>query len=85
MHFNKQLVKSENWSINQSLTTFSFNSKIQHNEMKTPLINQYQSFILTHWPLFYVYTDLQTFGNALESGVLDNIGMNPFQFVIILH
>ncbi len=26
----------------------------------------------------YLYTALQKFGNALESGVLDNIGMNPF-------
>ncbi len=24
------------------------------------------------------YTALQKFGNALENGVLDNIGMNPF-------
>ncbi len=26
----------------------------------------------------YIYTALQKFGNALENGVLDNIGMNPF-------
>ncbi len=26
----------------------------------------------------FIYTALQKFGNALESGVLDNIGMNPF-------
>ncbi len=25
-----------------------------------------------------IYTALQKFGNALENGVLDNIGMNPF-------
>ncbi len=25
-----------------------------------------------------IYTALQKFGNTLESGVLDNIGMNPF-------
>ncbi len=25
-----------------------------------------------------LYTALQKFGNALENGVLDNIGMNPF-------
>ncbi len=29
-----------------------------------------------HIPL--LYTALQKFGNALENGVLDNIGMNPF-------
>ncbi len=27
---------------------------------------------------FIIYTALQKFGNALENGVLDNIGMNPF-------
>ncbi len=26
----------------------------------------------------YIYTALQMFGNALENGVLDNTGMNPF-------
>ncbi len=26
----------------------------------------------------FKYTALQKFGNALENGVLDNIGMNPF-------
>ncbi len=26
----------------------------------------------------YIYTALQKFGNALENGLLDNIGMNPF-------
>ncbi len=25
-----------------------------------------------------IYTAFQKFGNALESGALDNIGMNPF-------
>ncbi len=25
-----------------------------------------------------IYTALQKFGNALENGVLDNIGTNPF-------
>ncbi len=28
--------------------------------------------------IYNLYTALQKFGNALENGVLDNIGMNPF-------
>ncbi len=31
-----------------------------------------------HLNIYCIYTALQKFGNALENGILDNIGMNPF-------
>ncbi len=42
--------------------------------MKNGGKNKSVAFII----LVSVYTALQKFGNDLENGVLDNIGMNPF-------
>ncbi len=46
--------------------------------MKYSLKNEIKNEWCCTYSYLKTYTALQKFGNALKSGVLDNIGMNPF-------